>query len=125
MDTRPGEDVVRQGDVADALYVIYSGTLKVMSRRQDNDQIELASLGPGDYFGEIGLLQGIPRTATVTATSPGRLLRIAGPAFLQAVSSGRSFTVAAGGCPSPPGEQPRLSGHRHLPRRRVADMVLR
>ncbi len=88
MDTRPGEDVVRQGDVADALYVIYSGTLKVMSRRQDNDQIELASLGPGDYFGEIGLLQGIPGTATVTATSPGRLLRIAGPAFLQAVSSG-------------------------------------
>ena len=90
VDVAPGEAVVRQGAPADAPFLIESGTLNVKSHDEANQDVELASLGPGDFFGEIGLLQGIPRTATVTATTPGRLLRIAGPAFLEAVSSGVS-----------------------------------
>ncbi len=88
VDVAPGEAVVRQGAPADALFLIESGTLNVKSHDEANHEVELASLGPGDFFGEIGLLQSIPRTATVTATTPGRLLRIAGPAFLEVVSSG-------------------------------------
>jgi CRP-like cAMP-binding protein len=88
VDVSAGQDVVRQGDAADALYLIESGTLKVSSHGEGNEEIVRGSLGPGDYFGEIGLLQRVPRTATVTAASPCRLLRIAGPAFLEAVSSG-------------------------------------
>ena len=83
-----GEDVVRQGEEADSLYIIETGTLRVWSRAGAGKQRELASLGPGDYFGEIGLIQHIPRTATVTAASPSRLLRIEGAAFLEALSSG-------------------------------------
>jgi CRP-like cAMP-binding protein len=88
VDVGAGQDVVRQGDAADALYLIESGSLKVRSHGRNNAAVELAALGPGDYFGEIGLLRRVPRTATVTAISPCRLLRIAGPAFLEAVSSG-------------------------------------
>jgi predicted MFS family arabinose efflux permease len=88
VNVAPGEDVVHQGDPADAFYLIESGTLKVTAHDETNEAVELASLGPGDYFGEIGLLQRIPRTATVTATSAGRLLQVPGEAFLEAVSSG-------------------------------------
>jgi CRP-like cAMP-binding protein len=46
------------------------------------------ALGPGDGFGEIGLLQGVPRTASVLATSEAEVLRIPGAAFLHAVGPG-------------------------------------
>jgi Cyclic nucleotide-binding domain len=68
----PGAAVVHQGDPADALYVIESGTLNVKSRDEANKEVDLASLGHGDFFGEIGLLQGIPRTATTPCRLPPR-----------------------------------------------------
>jgi MFS family permease len=83
-----GEDVVREGDEPDSLYVIETGTMRVRSHVGTAEERELACLGPGDYFGEIGLIHHIPRTATVTATSPSRLLRMEGTAFLEALSSG-------------------------------------
>ena len=43
-------------------------------------------MGPGDYFGEIGLIENIPRTATVTTASDCRLLRISGQDFLRIVA---------------------------------------
>ena len=48
-------------------------------------------LGPGAGFGEIGLIHGIPRTATCVATSELRLVRVPGEAFLHAVGPGVSF----------------------------------
>ncbi len=47
----------------------------------------LATIGPGDYFGEIGLLERIPRTAAVVAALPTRLYRIGGQEFLDALTS--------------------------------------
>ncbi|MGH9107041.1 MAG: MFS transporter [Acidimicrobiales bacterium] len=88
VDVATAEDVVSEGDAAGALYLVESGMLTVRSRGNENVEQVLRSLGPGDYFGEIGLLHRIPRTATVTAASPGRLLRIDGPTFLEALSSG-------------------------------------
>lgn len=82
------EDAVREGEEADALYIIDTGAMKVRWHAGTGKERELAVLGPGDYFGEVGLIQHIPRTATVTATSPSRLLRIEGEAFLEALSSG-------------------------------------
>jgi CRP-like cAMP-binding protein len=70
--------------------------VNVTSHDETGKEVELASLGPGDYFGETGLLRRIPRTATVTAASTCRLLRIAGLAFLEAVSSGASLSLLVG-----------------------------
>ena len=55
----------------------------------------VAELGPGDYFGEIGLLRKAPRVATVRATTPLRLYRIPGQEFLEILSQGavRSRTL--------------------------------
>jgi MFS family permease len=82
-----GEVVVRQGDAADRFYLVDAGTLRVTQDR-DGVETELRELGPGALFGEIGLLQDVPRTATVTATTPGVLYALDADAFAELVGSG-------------------------------------
>ncbi|HUF07277.1 MAG TPA: MFS transporter [Candidatus Binatia bacterium] len=82
-----GEVIVRQGHAADRFYVIDSGQVRV-TQATDGEERALRELGPGDFFGEIGLLRGIPRTATVTATTPGVLYAIDADAFGELVGSG-------------------------------------
>ena len=83
----PGDVVVRQGDPADRFYVIDSGAMRV-TQVQDGDVHLLRDLGPGDVFGEIGLLRGVPRTATVTASTPAVLYSLDASAFGELVGSG-------------------------------------
>ncbi len=83
----PGTVVVAEGADADAFYVIEGGDLAVSAVGEGSEPVALRTLGAGTYFGEIGLLGHMPRTATVTATSECRLLRIGGDDFLDALSS--------------------------------------
>jgi signal-transduction protein with cAMP-binding, CBS, and nucleotidyltransferase domain len=87
IDVATGTEVVREGEPADALYLIVAGSLQASAFRGDASARVLGQLAPGAVFGEIGLLERIPRTATVTALEPCRLLRIEGDAFLEALSS--------------------------------------
>ncbi|MGH3361020.1 MAG: MFS transporter [Nocardioides sp.] len=92
-----GEPVVIQGDVADAVYVVVSGTLSVSALDETRSRVDLPVLGPGDYFGEIGLIQRVRRTATVTPLEPVELLRVDGQAFLDTLTrSGPSSTILDG-----------------------------
>jgi hypothetical protein len=77
-----GQVLIREGDRADALYVLSGGEVAVQSGGRT-----LATLGAGSWFGELGLLEGVPRTATVTTTAASELLRIDGDAFLDALSA--------------------------------------
>lgn len=61
--------LMAQGDRGTEMFVIMSGSVRV-----ERDGHRLNTLGPGDFFGEIALLDGGPRTATVTAEEPTRLL---------------------------------------------------
>ncbi len=79
-----GEDVIREGDAPDALYVLVEGAAVVTSGADGR----LNTMAAGDFFGEIGLLKGVPRTATVTTTEPSTLLRIDGNVFLSLVRTG-------------------------------------
>ena len=65
VDFVAGRDLCREGSGGGEFFVILSGNAEV--RRQGR---HLRELGPGDFFGEIALLDGGPRTATVTALSP-------------------------------------------------------
>jgi CRP/FNR family transcriptional regulator, cyclic AMP receptor protein len=69
VDFVAGKDLCREGAGGGEFFIILSGTAEV--RRQGR---HLRELGPGDFFGEIALLDGGPRTATVTALSPMRCL---------------------------------------------------
>ena len=66
-----GKTIIREGGYANDLYAIEDGTVEV----ERNGEI-VAELGPGDVFGEQGLLEKQARTATVRATSSVRLIRI-------------------------------------------------
>jgi CRP-like cAMP-binding protein len=75
--------VVTEGEQADAFYVVRSGSLAVLSAgERGGEPARVNTLGPGDYFGEIGLLERIPRTATVRAESDAAVWRLAGDDFL-------------------------------------------
>jgi CRP-like cAMP-binding protein/Fe-S-cluster-containing hydrogenase component 2 len=76
----PGEAIVRQGDVADAFYLVRLGFVKVSERHPGGDVV-LTYLGRGSYFGEMGLLGGGVRTATCTALDHVDVVRIAGEDF--------------------------------------------
>ena len=89
----PGMVLVRQGDPADRFYLIADGTASVTQASDGGEAIHLRNLGPGDVFGEIGLLRHSPRTATVTATSPAVLLALDADAFSTLVGSGPGLST--------------------------------
>lgn len=60
-----GEVIVRQGDTGDSLYIITNGLVKVTKREKTGTSRELARLKTGDYFGEMSLLAGQPRSADI------------------------------------------------------------
>jgi CRP/FNR family transcriptional regulator, cyclic AMP receptor protein len=68
---RPGEHIVDQGNPGETLFVVLEGQAKVV-----RDGKTRARLVPGDFFGEVSLLDGGPRTATVVAETPVAAVRL-------------------------------------------------
>ena len=80
-----GDVIIRQGDRADRFYIVESGSFVVRQRDTQGADRELRRLGPDAVFGELGLLTGAPRSATVEALSDGVVLALDGAAFLDLV----------------------------------------
>ena len=76
VDVPAGQVLMRQGDRAGEFFIVVDGSLVV-----EQDGRRIATLGPGDFAGEIGLVDEGPRTATVTADTPARLLVVGHQAF--------------------------------------------
>jgi CRP-like cAMP-binding protein len=83
-----GTPIVREGDSADAMYVLVEGEVEVAARGEAGGppRVLRRMRGP-TYFGEIGVLEHIPRTATVTATTPCRCERIDADRLLAALTT--------------------------------------
>jgi len=84
-----GQIVIREGDEPDALWVLEQGELSVSATGAGPQVRELAPVTAPGYVGELGLLNGIRRTATVRAIGECTLLRIDGPDFLSALQTAR------------------------------------
>ncbi|MGZ5969067.1 MAG: Crp/Fnr family transcriptional regulator [Polyangiales bacterium] len=73
-----GDHVFREGDQARERFVVLSGEAEVLKRGKRGTETRVALLGPGDWFGEMSVLDVQPRSASVTAVAPTRLLKISG-----------------------------------------------
>jgi uncharacterized membrane protein len=74
-DYSDGETVFKQGDEGDSLFIVEEGAVEI-SFGEGKSRVVLASLFPGQYFGELSLFDGSPRSATATATKRSRLVRL-------------------------------------------------
>ena len=81
LDVERGTEIVREHDYAREFFIVAEGRADVIQ-----DGMTIASLGPGDFFGEIGLLGAHWRTASVVAATPMRLLVLAPREFRTLVS---------------------------------------
>jgi CRP-like cAMP-binding protein len=85
---------VTQGDPGDAFYLLLEGAADVWI-----DGTLVATLAPGDWFGEIALLHNVPRTATVTTTIASELWSLDRDAFLATLGNGAATGGAADAAP--------------------------
>ena len=78
-----GEVLVREGDPSDSLHLVASGRLAVRVSTSDGENATLNLLGPGDYFGELSLLEGSPpvRSATIVALEEAETLSLSATEF--------------------------------------------
>ncbi len=88
---RRAEVIFHEGDPGDALHVVDQGRVKIGRISPDGEEAIVASLGPGDVFGELVLLDGAPRSATATALEPTDTLTLGRPAFSVLVDSDAEF----------------------------------
>jgi CRP-like cAMP-binding protein len=81
VELTPGEVLIREGEEGDRFYVIVEGDVAV-----SRDGVHVVDRHPGEHIGEIALVRNVPRTATVTAIGPVRLLALSREPFLEAVT---------------------------------------
>ena len=88
-----GQVLFRQGDVADALYILESGRLAIETRLPGDDSAALSPILPGEVVGEFALLDDAPRSARVTASEPSNGLRISRARFQALLADAQPGTV--------------------------------
>jgi CRP/FNR family cyclic AMP-dependent transcriptional regulator len=84
-----GATIVREGEFGDCMYVVEAGEVDVIA-----DDRLLAHMGPREYFGEMSLFDGETRSATVTATTRVRLLRLERQALFQVIDDHPGIAIA-------------------------------
>ena len=72
----PGDILVAEGGPGDSLFILASGSVKAFVRNPKGQYVKVNELGEGAFFGEIAVLTGKPRTATITAASPCEVLEL-------------------------------------------------
>jgi CRP/FNR family cyclic AMP-dependent transcriptional regulator len=86
--------IMAGGDATDSLYIVLSGRLKVMMSDAEGKEVILAILGPGEFFGEMGLIDDEPRSATVVTIEPCELLSIAKRDFKKCLADNFEMAMA-------------------------------
>ncbi len=89
-----GETIVRQGDAADAFYVLVAGRARVLRTTAEGQEVPLNLLRAGDVFGEAALLSSEPRNATVRCSSSVEVLRLGREDFLALADEQPSLKTA-------------------------------
>lgn len=91
-----GEPIVRQGASGDSMFVILQGHVEIAVRSEDSTHTRVATLRSGDYFGEMSLMTGAPRSATVIALEETRVLEISKDSFARIMATRPELVVTLG-----------------------------
>ena len=86
--------IMAGGDATDSLYIVLSGRLKVMMSDSEGKEVILTILGPGEFFGEMGLIDDEPRSATVITIEPCELLSITKRDFKKCLAENFEMAMA-------------------------------
>jgi CRP-like cAMP-binding protein len=76
VEVPPGTFIFREGDDANSMFVVLQGDMEVLKKSKSGTDARVAVLGPGDWFGEMGVIDVQPRSASVMTVSPARFLKI-------------------------------------------------
>ena len=85
--------IIAAGDPTDAMYIVVSGRLKVVMSDKEGQEVILAILDQGEFFGEMGLIAQAPRSATVTTIEPCELLTITRADFTKCLQGNFDLTM--------------------------------
>ena len=88
-----GASILLAGQLADALYVMQSGRAKVLESESDGREVILFIMGPGDFFGEMALLDDLPCSATVETLEPCDVMRISRTDFTRCLAANFELTT--------------------------------
>lgn len=75
-EAEPGTYIFREGDDANSMFVVLQGDMEVLKKSKSGPEARVAVLGPGDWFGEMGVIDVQPRSASVRTVSPARFVKI-------------------------------------------------
>src|SRR5258706_14720288 len=89
-----GTAIMHAGDPTDSLYIVVSGRLKVMMGEADGKEVILSIIGPGEVFGEMGLIDDSPPSATSIASEPRELLAVHKRAFKKCLDENIALAMA-------------------------------
>ena len=92
-DCEGGSVLFRAGDAGDSMYLIEDGKVQISMRSADGEELILAVLGPGDFFGEMALIDGKARSANAAVVEPSRLAVLSRQHFLSFVASSPNVAV--------------------------------
>ena len=106
---RRNEVIFHQGDAGDSLHIITRGSVKIVLPSAEGDEAIIATLRPPDFFGELALLDGQPRSATATAVDPVETLALSRSVFLELLNAHAELRDAL--LAALVGELRRLTGH--------------
>jgi CRP/FNR family cyclic AMP-dependent transcriptional regulator len=93
VECRGSQTLFRAGDAGDSMYLIEDGKVRISMKSADGEEIILAELGAGDFFGEMALIDGNPRSANATAMDVSRLAVLSREHFLSFLGSSPNVAV--------------------------------
>ena len=91
---RRDEVIFHRGDPGDSLHIVSEGSVKLMLPSEEGDEAIVATLRPGDFFGELALLDGLPRSASAVAVGPAETLTLPRDAFRTLLDEDRALRDA-------------------------------
>jgi len=93
IDLPAGEVLFYEKERGDDMYIVLSGKVKASLFDEQGNELVLAELGPGEFIGEMGMIDQLPRSATVLAQENTRLARLRREAFLKIIRENPSIAI--------------------------------